>query len=580
MAPLKEMFSTGDEHVPICPFLQSAKDYPGDDRPFLLDALPEPEATPSALLHSRVAALIEDAKVVAAVQEENARPVATVVENMVDLVVAKKGGADKREIRVTRDGANGSFGQQSIKVSYNKDLTLTVSGKASNTKTGCQMHESVVVAHDCTELDERVCEYAAGSARHIECVVPPTYVVGDKLRVTCTLVDDAGAQLAQYANAAVSHAGVDVMKKCGLEPGCIVRLECAVSEKRKGPQGEAVYNAPSFVGVVAYPPASDAEDEQDDEDEQAAHQGGDRDSGDEDEETAVDGAPATATETPPPPPPPPAAVRAPQTADLMGASTLTKERGGAKLTLHRVSAGVLKKGPRGKVSAAEADLSSMQDAWELPTLEIYGTHMLAEVHKAACNGSSAFKSRRATEDNPLPEDAARMDKAKYDELFAATARGRKTPLIADRESAYARSTAALQDIVRWFRGEHPFIAICTRCDRVCTISALHKTPGGAPNPNRGWWVVMEASLLEVAAMDQTQLHAAVAKAELHLVCEHGVGPRVGCRVRIDGTTTRQINGKVGVVTKVDHDKSPATFEVLVGNVTVSVELEHLHPAPL
>jgi len=70
---------------------------------------------------------------------------------------------------------------------------------------------------------------------------------------------------------------------------------------------------------------------------------------------------------------------------------------------------------------------------------------------------------------------------------------------------------------------------------------------------------------------------AVAKAEPRLVREHGVGPRAECRVSVEGTRTRWIDGKVSVVTKVDHDGPPATFEVLAGSTDVSVKPEQLNP---
>jgi hypothetical protein len=210
----------------------------------------------------------------------------------------------------------------------------------------------------------------------------------------------------------------------------------------------------------------------------------------------------------------------------------------------------------------------------LHSLDRYGTHMLGAVHAAACAGSSTFKSRGATTDDPLPEPADEMDGGTHSELLAKTARGRNIPLIADRTAAYAKSTACLEDVVRWFRGEHVHAAVCARCKRVCTISATRDLAPGRPNPNLGWWVVIDMPVSAVLELDEAGLCAAVAKAELHLKCEYGVGPKVGCKVIIENST-RRLNGKRGTVAAVDHDASPASFSVRVAGRTHKLRLDQL-----
>ena len=196
-------------------------------------------------------------------------------------------------------------------------------------------------------------------------------------------------------------------------------------------------------------------------------------------------------------------------------------------------------------------------------------------------GSSASKSRRATEDDPLWRTLWRT-------LLAWTRENETSSLQPQPGAAKPRTSRTASQHARGAPrpcrtscdGFVPSTRSCTRRGRACTTSAQHETPSGATSPNRGWRVVVDASLLEVAPVDEDQLHAAVAKAEPRLVREHGVGPRAECRVSVEGTRTRWIGGKVSVVTKVDHDGPPATFEVLAGSTDVSVKPAAEPPAPL
>ena len=90
----------------------------------------------------------------------------------------------------------------------------------------------------------------------------------------------------------------------------------------------------------------------------------------------------------------------------------------------------------------------------------------------------------------------------------------------DHQQANEDQLSVLQDMVRWCRGEHPFVMTCARCKKLMVLCSVRALPSGAPNPNFGWWVAIDTPHTD-DEMEPAYLHRAVVNGELHLLCRHG-----------------------------------------------------------
>lgn len=149
-----------------------------------------------------------------------------------------------------------------------------------------------------------------------------------------------------------------------------------------------------------------------------------------------------------------------------------------------------------------------------------------QLYRTLNKASKSFENRGTVGeagDVPLDEDTIGAvpsggDPAKLRANRAAADNGTAKPILSDPEGTYVKCLGIMHDLVRFHEGEHPFVCVCARCEKICVICAIATTSAGELDQRLGWWVAIPANTPRTASA----LHAAVACAPLHVECTHGL----------------------------------------------------------